>query len=70
MKRWVAAPQSNAVTRNGIVGVWLNDNERVEWVYRFTSDGKKIVTGYNILPNLASVIENFVRISDSSTDIP
>ena len=59
MKRWVTAPQSDAMARNAFVGVWLNENERVEWAYRFTSDGKKVVTGYNIFPKLTlkSLIE-------------
>ncbi len=51
MKRWIPAPGNDDQTADGaILGVSLDVNERVEWVYTILPDGKKIVTGYEILP--------------------
>ena len=35
-----------------VLGVSLNLNERVEWVYTTMPDGRRVVTGYDILPIL------------------
>jgi len=52
-KKWVPAPQSyEQTTGNCMLGVYLGQNERVEWIYTFMPDGSRIVTGYNILPLL------------------
>ena len=53
IKRWIPAPESDCRTDNGLVlGVSLDDGERVEWAYTILPDGRKIVTGYDILPIL------------------
>ena len=68
-KRWVPAPGSNAQTVNGcVLGVWLEGCERVEWVYTIMPDGRRIVTGYNILPVLSSELEELLkcRLNDSA----
>ncbi len=53
MKRWIPAPGSDCWTDSGsVLGVSLDDGERVEWTYTILPDGKKIVTGYDILPIL------------------
>jgi hypothetical protein len=60
MKRWISAPGSNDQIANGaILGVSLDDGERVEWVYTILPDGKKVVTGYDILPILPLKSEDF-----------
>ncbi len=56
MKKWIPAPGSNDQAGNGtILGVSLNIGERVEWVYTIMPDGKKVVTGYDILPILPKI---------------
>ena len=51
MKRWIPAPGTNDQLANGaVLGVSLDDNERVEWAYTILPDGRKIVTGYDIRP--------------------
>jgi hypothetical protein len=53
MKQWRPAPASDSQTDNGaVLGVSLDDGERVEWVYTVLPDGRRIVTGYDILPIL------------------
>ena len=53
MKRWVPAPGCNYQTANGtVLGVSIEPSERVEWVYTILPDGKRIITGYDILPVL------------------
>jgi hypothetical protein len=54
MKQWSSAPESNGQAVNGaVLGVSLDPGERVEWVYTVMPDGRRIVTGYNILPILS-----------------
>jgi len=38
-----------------VLGVSLNDGERVEWIYTVLPDGRRIVTGYDILPMIPVV---------------
>ncbi len=53
MKRRIPAPESECRTDSGsILGVSVDVDERVEWVYTILPDGRKIVTGYDILPIL------------------
>lgn len=53
MKRWIPAPGSDYQTVNGsVLGVSLDVGERVEWAYSFLPDGRRIVTGYDIIPIL------------------
>jgi len=50
MKRWISAQGNNDQIANGsVLGVSLDIDERVEWVYTILPDGRKIVTGYDIL---------------------
>jgi hypothetical protein len=54
MKQWIPAPGSDSQTVNGsVLGVSINDGERVDWVYTILPDGRRIVTGYDILPVLS-----------------
>jgi hypothetical protein len=58
MKNWVPAPGNNGQTANGtILGVSLQTGERVEWAYTILPDGRRVVTGYDILPVLPTVPE-------------
>jgi hypothetical protein len=53
MKRWTPAPGNDCQTAGGaVLGVLLDDGERVEWAYTILPDGRRIVTGYDILPIL------------------
>jgi len=53
MKRWVPAPSTDTQpARGAMLGVLLDANERVEWAYTILPDGRRIVTGYDILPIL------------------
>jgi hypothetical protein len=56
---WIPAPGNNSQTFNGAVfGVSLDDGERVEWAYTIQPDGRRIVTGYDILPILPQESDN------------
>jgi hypothetical protein len=51
MKQWIQAPESGSQPVNGaVLGVSLDPGERVEWAYTILPDGRRIVTGYDILP--------------------
>ena len=53
MKQWIPAPASDSQTESGAeLGAFVNDGERVEWVFTVLPDGRRIVTGYDILPIL------------------
>lgn len=53
MKRWVPAPGVDNQTDSGaVLSVSLAPGERVEWVYAVMPDGRRVVTGYDILPVL------------------
>jgi len=53
-RRWVPAPDdTDQAANNAVTGVFLDINERVEWVYSSMPDGKRVVTGYDILPVLS-----------------
>jgi hypothetical protein len=53
-KKWIPAPDAdNQMASGSVLGVSLAPGERVEWVYTVTSDGRRIVTGYEILPVLS-----------------
>ncbi|MDD5673830.1 MAG: hypothetical protein PHC61_06695 [Chitinivibrionales bacterium] len=50
MKQWIPAPGSNSQSvKNAVLGVSIDVGERVEWVYTILPDGKRVVTGYDIL---------------------
>ena len=49
MSRYVQAP-TISTDSGSVLGVSLNLNERVEWIYTTMPDGRRIVTGYDILP--------------------
>jgi hypothetical protein len=52
-KRWIPAPASDSQNVNGaVLGAFVDADERVEWTYTILPDGKRIVTGYDILPIL------------------
>ena len=49
-KRWVPAPGDNNNTANGrVFGVWLKENELVQWIWSYLPDGSRVVTGYEII---------------------
>jgi hypothetical protein len=49
----IPASDTHEQSANGaVLGIFLDDNERVEWVYTILPDGRKIVTGYDIRPFL------------------
>lgn len=53
MKKWVPAPGTDDQTASGaVLGVSLDSDERVEWVYTVMPDGRRVVTGFDILPVL------------------
>ena len=53
MKKWVPAPGADDQTASGaVLGVSLDSDERVEWVYTVMPDGRRVVTGFDILPVL------------------
>jgi hypothetical protein len=54
MKRWVPAPGGDNQTASGaVLGVSVGSGERAEWVYTVMPDGRRIITGYDILPVLS-----------------
>ena len=56
IKRWVPAPNyTGQSAENAVLGVSVGLNERVEWVYTIMPDGRKVVTGYDILPVLPEI---------------
>jgi hypothetical protein len=58
MKRWIPAPDTHEQPANGaVLGISLDDSERVEWVYTILPDGRKIVTGYDIRSFLPDDLE-------------
>ena len=51
MKHWVLAPgNSTPLVSGAVLGVYLNPGEQVKWAYFITPDGKRVVTGYEIIP--------------------
>lgn len=38
----------NTSTTSSVHGVWVDDDETVEWFYMYLPDGKKVATGYEI----------------------
>ncbi len=47
-RRWYGAPyQSEQPTTGSIQGVWLRDNEEVEWIWSHGPGGSRI-TGYKV----------------------
>jgi hypothetical protein len=55
MKRWIPAPASDFQAESGaVLGAFVDVGERVEWVYTIQPNGRRIVTGYDILPILPS----------------
>ncbi len=72
MRRWISAPGSNSqLVSGGVLGVWLEGNERVEWVYTILPDGKRVVTGYDILPVLPPELEELLksRLDNPATNV-
>jgi hypothetical protein len=50
MTRWIPAPQSdNQPHGNAVLGVSLNPGEQVQWAYTLLPDGRKVITGYDIV---------------------
>lgn len=48
-RKFVLAPfQSAPVSTGSIQGVWLVDDEEVEWVWTYGLDGKSWVSGYAV----------------------
>jgi hypothetical protein len=53
MKQWISVPGSDSLPVNSsVLGVLLDDGERVKWAYTILPDGRRIVTGYDIMPIL------------------
>jgi len=51
MKQWIPAPGSDTILISGaVLGVSLNPGEQVQWAYTIMPDGKRVVTGYDIIP--------------------
>jgi hypothetical protein len=51
MKQWIPAPANDSQPVSGaVLGVSLNPGESVQWAYTILPDGKRIVTGYDIIP--------------------
>jgi hypothetical protein len=49
-KRWTPAPGDNNNIANGqVFGVWLKENELVQWIWSYLPDGSRVVTGYEII---------------------
>ena len=55
-KRIVTAPQANLFLDSTatnipstVINVELNENEEVEWIWTTYQNGKRVVTGYNII---------------------
>jgi hypothetical protein len=50
MKHWIPAPSTDTQTHSGaVLGVSLNAGERVQWAYTILPDGRRMVTGYDII---------------------
>jgi len=53
MKQWIPAPASDrAISSGAVFGVSLDPGEQVRWAYTILPDGRRFVTGYDILPIL------------------
>jgi hypothetical protein len=66
-RRWVPAPNGTGqVDANAILGLALGSNEHVEWVYSIMPDGRRVVTGYDILPVLSPEQVEDLRVRLSS----
>jgi hypothetical protein len=51
MKQWVPAPTIDSqVVCGAVLGVSLNPGETVQWAYTILPDGRRIATGYDIIP--------------------
>ena len=49
-KRLVVAPHTEPLTSSGtFISVWLQPDEKVEWIWTINSDGSRRVTGYRIV---------------------
>lgn len=48
-QQWHGAPyQSSPATTGMIQGVWLYDDEEVEWIWTYGLDGTSYVSGYTV----------------------
>jgi hypothetical protein len=53
MKHWIPAPSTDTQPHSGaVLGVSLNAGERVQWAYTILPDGRRVVTGYDIITPL------------------
>jgi hypothetical protein len=60
MKKWVPAPGSSDQTACGaVLGVFLDIGEGVDWAYTILPDGRRVVTGYEIIPILPPQSKEF-----------
>jgi hypothetical protein len=51
MKKWIPAPTNDLQPHSGaVLGVSLNPGERVQWACTILPDGRRIATGYDIIP--------------------
>ncbi len=58
MRQWVSAPEGDSQVVNGaVLGVSLNPGERVQWAYTILPDGRRVATGYDIIPSEAASVE-------------
>jgi hypothetical protein len=49
-KRWTPAPgDNNNIATGQVFGVWLKENELVQWIWSYLPDGSRVVTGYEII---------------------
>ena len=47
-RRRFLAPVNGTQITTGQIEVWLNPNEKIEWIWITYPDGTRHVTGYNI----------------------
>ena len=48
-KRWVQAPVSDAAVASAVLGVWLEPEEEVQWIWTTPADGSGgYVSGYQV----------------------
>ncbi len=45
---WAPAPYVDRESSGGMTGVWLSENEEVEWHKQYNPDGTVSITGYTI----------------------
>ena len=48
---YVEAPQQDRFISGDIMGAWIFDDEKVEWLYSYLNDGSTHVTGFLVTKN-------------------